>query len=129
MWWEPICAVAYPVSALALGLLLKSGYNAVTVKGLLCGLLIFAFPILWVKFWRWRHSRLWWDYCDHLLTMGDLANIESFYAERADGGVSAFLVAVAAEGEEERIAGCAGLGELNSPFSHLEIVHSGPARA
>ncbi|TEB28396.1 acyl-CoA N-acyltransferase [Coprinellus micaceus] len=125
MWWEPICAVAYPLSALALGILLKYGHGGLTIRGLLRGLLILAFPILWVRFWQWRYSKRWWDYCDSFMVTGDMADIGSFYAqEKGDGGVSAFWVAVAMEGGEERIAGCAGLdaGAQGSGWSELQRV-------
>lgn len=59
-----------------------------------------------------------------------MTDIGSFYAqEREDGGVSGFWVAVAMEGGEERIAGCAGLGELALTFSQDRTVHSDPVRA
>lgn len=123
MWWEPICASSYPLSGLGLALLIKSGGGLFSILG---GIMAFAFPILWVKFWQRKYAKLWTHYVQETLETGDLADIGRFYsrnkeADDDDGGVSGFWVAVATEGGQERIVGCAGLSEFTIIRLHRRV--------
>ncbi|KAJ3520255.1 hypothetical protein NMY22_g12837 [Coprinellus aureogranulatus] len=122
--WEPICGVSYVVGVLGLVLLLKSRGDLFKVTG---GFALCAFPILWVRLVRSRLSLIWDAYIREFLEEGDMVDPGRFYARDKpkgddDGGVSAFWVVEATEGQTKRVVGCIGLdsrGQADKSCSEL----------